>query len=119
MKEIRTATQLLSVKPLVESHTPSATPELESALNVNLEKIKTASKLRRLAMKNAPNKLSQNAPQWENVKSAKMIRVLIQDASQPEDVRPHASHTHHQDHTCTNAIIKQLNQNALLMKMLK
>jgi len=115
LKEIRIATLLPSVQPLVESHTPSATPEPESAQNAKLEKIQTAPKLRPPVTKSAPNKLSQNATHKENVISVKTA-LLIKDASQPEDAKPHASHTHHQDHTCTNANGTQLSQNVLLMK---
>ena len=60
-KEMTVATLLPSVPPLAESHTESATQELESAHHVTHLRTRSAPKLRKLATKNVPHNHSQNA----------------------------------------------------------
>jgi len=100
LKDHQTATPLPSALPLVESHTESATQELESAHHASQARTKIAPKLRPLVTKNASSKLSQNAtPTPVNARSASQVLV----ASQPPLVKRPAHTTHTQVTNHTNA----------------
>jgi hypothetical protein len=110
---IQLVTQLLSAPPLVESHTESATQELESAPHVNQEKTKTAPKSRPLATRNVSSNPCQPVVLMENANHAIQ---LTQDVSQPPLVSKLANHTHHPQPTTTSAHGTQLSHNVLLIR---
>jgi len=116
LKEVTVATLPPSAPLLAESHTESATQELESAHHAIQRPITIAPKLRRLAIKNAQSNPCQSAtkqPTHQNVRNAHQVSA----ASQLLLANKHANTTHTQPTTHTNAHGMPLNQNAFKRKM--
>ena len=99
-KDHQTATLLPSALPLVESHTPSATQVLESALHATQLKTKIALKSKKLATKNAKSCNSPSAT--KTPESASPAQEVEKDAFQVLPVNQPAHTNHIQTHTCAH-----------------
>jgi hypothetical protein len=112
-KEAMIATPLLTAKPPVESHTPSAPQVLENAPHAIQRRTKPALKSRKSVVKNASHKRSHFATQTlPSARNAKIHQTQV--ASQPPDAKRLVATNPRS--TNTNAHGRALSQLALRMK---